>query len=440
MVDNTSFTSSTGSTITAGTAFKLGDFTHVNYGINSNSSTLDYTDVTIRMDVVINGVSTPVAFAVRLNHTETPNSSDALASRDIITLPSQTVSVEIAGQSYTVNLLGFKDKSGNIVNTIYTDENTDKNTFGIFAQINSTQAPVQASGDLLSQTGADGAFLSEVTIDGTRYAYSNLNGGGVTVVSGADRGVFSAAEQVLTVKTAMGGTFVIDLDDGNYTYTAPTTVTASAAERLDFTVRDADGDTASASVVVNVAPPANITLSNTGTPYQGTDDAENITGSSGNDTIFGGGGADYITGGNGADTIYGGQGNDVMTGGQGADVFAWKLSDQGTPGNAYHDVITDFSTATKAAGGDVLDLRDLLQGEAHTGSNVGNLGNFLQFETVSGNTLLHISSTGAYNSGYTAAKDDQTITLQGVDLSSNSSLTNTQIIQNLLAAGKLITD
>ncbi|TXJ02714.1 MAG: type I secretion C-terminal target domain-containing protein, partial [Aquabacterium sp.] len=39
-----------------------------------------------------------------------------------------------------------------------------------------------------------------------------------------------------------------------------------------------------------------------------------------------------------------------------------------------------------------------------------------------------------------ATKDDQTITLQGVDLSNNNSLTNAQIIQNLLAAGKLITD
>ncbi|MFM0874763.1 choice-of-anchor K domain-containing protein, partial [Klebsiella pneumoniae] len=89
-------------------------------------------------DVVINGVSPPINFTVRLNHTETTNSSDAIASRDIINLPAQTVSVQIAGQSYTVSLLGFQDRSGNIVNTIYTDENTNNNTFGIYAQVTST--------------------------------------------------------------------------------------------------------------------------------------------------------------------------------------------------------------------------------------------------------------------------------------------------------------
>ncbi len=441
LVDNVNLTSSTGASITEGTPFKLGDFTHSNYGIYSGSSTLDYTDVTIRMDVVINGVSTPINFTVRLNHTETTNSSDAIASRDIINLPTQTVSVQIAGQSYTVSLLGFQDRSGNIVNTIYTDENTNNNTFGIYAQVTSTQTPVQASGDLLSQAGADGAYLSELVIDGTRYAYNPSNGGSISVLSGTNRGTFSAAEQTLSVKTALGGTFLIDLDDGGYVYTAPTNVTASAVDRLDFTVRDTDGDTASSNVSINVAPPVTVTLSNNGVPYQGSNDPENITGSSGNDTIYGGGGADQISGGGGVDTIYGGQGNDVMSGGQGADVFAWALNDRGTPGSAFHDVITDFNTASRASGGDVLDLRDLLQGELHTGTNVGNLDSFLRFETVGSNTLLHISSTGAYGSGgYAATKDDQTITLQGVDLSNNNSLTNAQIIQNLLAAGKLITD
>ncbi|MBP7132037.1 MAG: choice-of-anchor K domain-containing protein, partial [Aquabacterium sp.] len=438
LVDNVGFTSSTGTVITEGTAFKLGDFTHSNYAIYGGSSTLSYTDVTIRMDVTINGVSTPVAFSVRLNHTETPNSADAVASRDIITLPAQTVSVQIAGQSYTVSLLGFQDKSGNIVNTIYTDEGTNNNTFGIYAQVSSVQTPVQTSGELLNQAGADGAYLSEVIIDGTRYGYNPTSG--ITVTSGTDHGNFSAADQTLTVQTGLGGVFVIDMDDGNYTYTASTNVTSSASDVLAYTVRDVDGDTASATVVVNVAPPTTVTLSNTGIPYQGNADPENIFGSSGNDTIYGDGGSDHISGNGGNDTVHGGQGSDLLGGGAGSDVFAWSFNDQGTPGDAYHDVITDFNTASRLAGGDVLDLRDLLQGELHLGTNSGNLGNFLQFENVGGNTLLHISSTGAYNSGYAATKDDQTITLQGVDLSNNNTLSNSQIIQNLLAGGKLITD
>jgi len=117
--------------------------------------------------------------------------------------------VQIAGQSYTVSLLGFQDRSGNIVNAIYTDENTNNNTFGIYAQVTSTQTPVQASGDLLSQAGADGAYLSEVVIDGTRYAYNPSNGGSISVLSGTNRGTFSTAEQTLSVKTALGGTFLM---------------------------------------------------------------------------------------------------------------------------------------------------------------------------------------------------------------------------------------
>ena len=138
LVDNSTYSSSAGSAVTAGTAFKVGDFTHINYAINSDSSTPSSTDMTMSMDVVINGVSTAVSFVVHITHTETPNSSDALASRDIITLPAQTVSVEIDGQDYQVNLLGFKDSSGNVVNTIYTNEDTSNNTFGIYASVTST--------------------------------------------------------------------------------------------------------------------------------------------------------------------------------------------------------------------------------------------------------------------------------------------------------------
>ncbi|MDX9843479.1 MAG: Ig-like domain-containing protein [Aquabacterium sp.] len=169
--------------------------------------------------------------------------------------------------------------------------------------------------------------------------------------------------------------------------------------------------------------------------------ADTLNGDAGNDVLYGGVGNDKLNGGLGHDKLVGGKGNDTLTGGDGNDVFRWEFSDAGTAGNPYNDVITDFNTAALSAGGDVLDLRDLLQGELHAGTNVGNLDSFLRFETVGSNTLLHISSTGAYGSGgYTPSKDDQTITLQGVDLSNNNSLTSDQIIQNLLAAGKLITD
>ena len=52
--------------------------------------------------------------------------------------------------------------------------------------------------------------------------------------------------------------------------------------------------------------------------------------------------------------------------------------------------------------------------------------------------MIHISNTGDFAAGFDAAKDVQTITLQGVDLVTGN--TDQQIIQDLLNNNKLITD
>ena len=107
-------------------------------------------------------------------------------------------------------------------------------------------------------------------------------------------------------------------------------------------------------------------LVRTGQEVTGSGLADTITGSAGRDIIHGGAGADTIHGGAGADTIYGGAGSDTLTGGLGADTFRWSLADKGSVGIPDVDKITDFSTPAYSAGGDRLDLKDLLQGENHT--------------------------------------------------------------------------
>ena len=162
---------------------------------------------------------------------------------------------------------------------------------------------------------------------------------------------------------------------------------------------------------------------------------DTMTGGDGTDTLSGGLGVDIIDGGLAADTIIGGGGSDTLTGGGvGVDVFKWELGDQGIKGLPANDTITDFDAASVALGGDVLDLRDLL-----TGENSGNLASFLHFEKVGVNTVVHISTSGEYATGFNAIKDVQTITLQNVDLV--QSFTNdTDIVADLLAKQKLITD
>ena len=154
-------------------------------------------------------------------------------------------------------------------------------------------------------------------------------------------------------------------------------------------------------------------------------------------------------GGIGNDTLNGGAGSDTLTGGSGADVFAWTLADRGPAGAPPTDTITDFSIAAPAAGGDLLDLRDLLQGEAKAGVSAGNLERYLDFDTTTsaGNTIIHVSSTGGFAGGvYSAAAEDQRIVLTGVDVRSVAAFgltalaTDNDIINQLLQRGKLITD
>ena len=153
-----------------------------------------------------------------------------------------------------------------------------------------------------------------------------------------------------------------------------------------------------------------------------------------NATLTGRAGNDTLTGGGGNDTLVGGAGNDTLTGGLGADVFKWELADAGLKGAPAIDTITDFDSASVALNGDVLDLRDLLQGE-----NSGNLTDFLHFEKSGADTKVSVSSSGGFAGGYSASQEDQTIVLQGIDLIGGLT-TDQLVIQDLLTKGKLITD
>jgi Ca2+-binding RTX toxin-like protein len=163
---------------------------------------------------------------------------------------------------------------------------------------------------------------------------------------------------------------------------------------------------------------------------------DTLNGNDGNDELRGGLGNDVLNGGNGNDILVGGAGNDTLTGGAGADVFRWELADHGVAGSPAVDTVADFSTAQ----GDKLDLRDLLQGETLAGGTIGNLSNYLFAEKSGADTVLHVSSNGGFSSGYNAGAEDQTIVLSGVDLTAAGTLTNQQIIQDLLNNNRLTVD
>ena len=167
----------------------------------------------------------------------------------------------------------------------------------------------------------------------------------------------------------------------------------------------------------------------------------------------GGIGNDKLVAGLGADTLSGGQGNDTLVAGTTTvtDVFKWHLGDAGVEGtatgHAAMDTIINFDAGKASAGGDILDLRDLLVGEnAGSTTQASALTHYLDFDTTTtaGSTIIHISSNGDFANGYAAKNEDQTIVLQGVDLRSQmglaSNATDAQVIAELLSRGKLITD
>jgi hypothetical protein len=87
----------------------------------------------------------------------------------------------------------------------------------------------------------------------------------------------------------------------------------------------------------------------------------------------------------------------------------------------------------------------LLSGEAR-GSNgaVGNLERYLDFDfsSLSGSTVVHVSSTGQFNGGNTASTEDQTLVLSGLDLRVSLGLglnvQDAQVIETLLSQGNLL--
>lgn len=136
-----------------------------------------------------------------------------------------------------------------------------------------------------------------------------------------------------------------------------------------------------------------------------------------------------------------------LLGGSGSDVFAWHLGDHdasGAPAGLAVDTILGFDAHAPSAGGDVLDLRDLLQGENTTGGT-GNLDHYLQFDTSGGNTVIKVAPTGDFVPGDAGAgAASQHIVIEGghllSDLGLDAGASNLQIIAKLLQQGNLLVD
>jgi Ca2+-binding RTX toxin-like protein len=123
----------------------------------------------------------------------------------------------------------------------------------------------------------------------------------------------------------------------------------------------------------------------------------------GDDLLDGAAGNDVLFGQGGNDRLIGGLGDDLLIGGSGQDAFVWNAGEQG------YDRILDFTLG--GSEGDVLDLHDLLSGEAS-----GNLADYLNFAVVDNggplSTVISVSPSGA-------GPATQSIELSGIDLAAH---------------------
>ncbi|PAU53757.1 hypothetical protein BZL42_22065 [Pseudomonas indica] len=193
-----------------------------------------------------------------------------------------------------------------------------------------------------------------------------------------------------------------------------------------ITATDGDGDSIASNITATLYPvDTSVEGDAGGNTLTGTSGVDHLFGNGGDDTLSGLLGDDVLSGGDGNDLLIGGLGNDLMSGGAGADTFQWNAGETGT------DRITDFKP-----GEDVLDLSQLLTGLSPT-PDAGELSHYLSFSFGPNGTTIGVDVQGVNG------PVEQTIVLEGVDLSSGAYYSSSDVgtvISGMLNDGSLKVD
>ena len=213
----------------------LGTFTHYNYPINSGSSITAAT-----MDVVFNvidsfGNVTAVTLKLNFSHNETPNNGPD--PRDIVTIGQTNVTFNYEGDVYTIQVIGFRDNNGNVVSSIYTDENASTSYDLVIRMV---------AGNGYNLPSVEGNVMD-----------NDISGADISLVIGVaagDQTSTGVTGNVSAIITGQYGTLIIN-NDGSYAYELTSTtdsIPAGAVDLFTYTIRDADGDTSSATLTIDV--------------------------------------------------------------------------------------------------------------------------------------------------------------------------------------------
>jgi VCBS repeat-containing protein len=106
--------------------------------------------------------------------------------------------------------------------------------------------------------GADQGYIKSISVDGTTYNFDPKafsHHGGITTTGGENHGVLDPSSNTLTVTTQQGGTLVMNMNTGAYSYTPAAGVEHPQTENIHYVLSDYDGDLASADLTIHVVPP-----------------------------------------------------------------------------------------------------------------------------------------------------------------------------------------
>jgi len=293
-VDNASLVN-----VDVGETFTLGTFTHNNFPIPSGSA-ISTAYLKVTFDVLIDGQTIHVDHVVEFQHNETPN--DGTHPDDIVTIVNGTNEAAVVtpeGFKYTLKL-GFQDAEGNTVITVDTKENAS-NTFNLNATLaaDADYYVPPVTGTVDANFGADGpGDLMVVSVA------HDANGDGTPEIYNTSSPGYDPATKTLTIETHEGATFSVNFATGQYTYT-PSSATG-ASEVISYTVKDADGDTASSILKFNL-PAENMLVVGTNVDDQVGQNIDHyidkvapfdgpITGDAGHDVLVGDMGGSSISG------------------------------------------------------------------------------------------------------------------------------------------------
>jgi len=283
---------------------------------------------------------------------------------------------------------------------------------------NSNRADLNVTNITYSAWTYTAATTSTTTITAPGVSWANAAAATGTIVTNDNLGTEGALVTMVnaTIIAATGTTTVDGVygtltiaANGTYTYTPDAgDLPNGVSDVFTYRLTQPDGDTASATLTVNIADYT----------YASTSAGDAIVGGAGVDSLSGGAGNDYLDGGAGNDTLngdadsdhlLGGEGNDVLNGGIGMDFLEGGAGDDilsGGDGNDYLSGGDGHDNLDGGAGNDVLDGgagNDTMHGGADNDVLTGGAGNDVLFGDTGNDTFVinRADLTGSGGTRYT---------------------------------------